>query len=175
MSGHRTWRERLGLPAEHHPEPVFEPSDDPVLVAFAQLFAESELVTFDANKRLRTDAFSPLYDCETELVREAAEPPELFVAIWTPVWGDTDPVTGFRTGHDSAYLGTTPTVAMPQDERTAALLLLVTSSFVHLSARWEGTTPIVQGAIDAGDDRFRFVELVPDAVPARKHAERDIT
>jgi hypothetical protein len=33
----------------------------------------------------------------------------------------------------------------------------------------------VQGAIDAGDDRFRFVELVPDAVPARKHAERDIT
>ena len=66
MSGHRTWRERLGVPADHHPEPVFEPSDDPILVAFAQLFVESELVAFDANKRLRTDALSPLYDCETE-------------------------------------------------------------------------------------------------------------
>ena len=64
---------------------------------------------------------------------------------------------------------------MPQDERTAALLLLVTSSFVHLSARWEGAMPIVQGAIDAGNERFRFVELVPEAVPARKHAEKDTT
>jgi hypothetical protein len=64
---------------------------------------------------------------------------------------------------------------MPQDERTAALLLLVTSSFVHLSARWEGAMPIVQGAIDTGNERFRFVELVPDAVPARKHAEKDTT
>lgn len=165
MSGHRTWRERLGVPAEHHPEPDFEPSDDPILVAFAQLFVESELVAFDANKRLRTDALSPLYDCETELVRKAGEPPELFVVIWTPVWAETDPVTGFRTGHDSAYLGTTPTVAMPQDERTAALLLLVTSSFIHLSARREGSMVEVMGAIDAGDEGFRFVELIPDAVP----------
>jgi hypothetical protein len=175
MSGHRTWRERLGVPAEHYPEPDFEPSDDPILVAFAQLFVESELVAFDANKRLRTDALSPLYDCETESVRKAGEPPELFVVIWTPVWAETDPVTGFRTGHDSAYLGTTPTVAMPQDERTAALLLLVTSSFVHLSARWEGAMPIVQGAIDTGNERFRFVELVPEAVPTRTHAEKDTT
>src|SRR4029077_20320725 len=100
MSGHRTWRERLGLPAEHHPEPVFEPSDDPVLVAFAQLFAESELVTFDANKRLRTDAFSPLYDGETELLREVVQRPELWMASWTPIWSDPDPVTGLRSGHD---------------------------------------------------------------------------
>jgi len=33
----------------------------------------------------------------------------------------------------------------------------------------------VQGAIDTGNERFRFVELVPEAVPARKHAERDTT
>jgi hypothetical protein len=55
---------------------------------------------------------------------------------------------------------------MPQDERTAALLLLVTSSFVHLSARRDGTMLVVQGAIDDIDEGFRYVELVPDAVPA---------
>ena len=165
MSEHRTWRERITGHSEHAADPVFEASDDPTLVEFARIFVESELVAFDANKRLRTDALSPLYDCETESVREAGQSPELFVVIWTPVWDGTDPVTGFRTGHDSAYLGTTLTVAMPQDERTAALLLLVTSSFIHLSARREGSMVEVMGAIDAGDEGFRFVELIPEAVP----------
>lgn len=168
MSEHRNLRELISGHAEHGAGPVFEPSDNSTLVAFAQLFVESGLVAFDANKRLRTDALSPLYDCETESVREAGQTPELFVVIWTPVWAGTDPVTGFRTGHDSAYLGTTPTVAMPQDERTAALLLLVTSAFIHLSARRERAMLVVQGAIDEGDDEFHFVELVPDAVPARQ-------
>ena len=171
MSEHKSWRERLGGLAEG-PEPVFEPSDDPTLVAFAQLFVESELFAFDANKRLRTDAFSPLYDCETASVRTAGARPELLVVIWTPVWEGTDPLAGFRTGHDSTYLGTTPTVAMPQDERTAALLLLVTSSFVHLSARREDSALVVQGAIDSGGDDFRFVELAPAAAPAPKDVRR---
>lgn len=172
MNEYRTWRERISGHFEHAAEPVFEASDDPTLVAFAQVFVESELVAFDANKRLRTDALSPLYDCETESVREVGQRPELFVVIWTPVWEGTDPETGFRTGHDSAYLGTTLTVAMPQDERTAALLLLVTSSFVHLSARREGSMVVVQGAIDTGDESFRFVELMPDAVPTAEDASR---
>jgi hypothetical protein len=171
---HRTLRELVSGHAEHSSGPVFEPSDDPTLAAFAQLFVDSGLVAFDANKHLRTDALSPLYDCETESVRQAGQPPELFVAIWTPVWAATDPVTGFRTGHDSAYLGTTLTVAMPQDERTAALLLLVTTSFVHLSGRREGATLVVQGAIDDGEESFRFVELVPrpDVVAPRPSARR---
>jgi hypothetical protein len=171
MSEHKSWRERIGV-LDDPREPVFEPSDDPTLVEFAQLFVESELVAFDADKRLRTDAFSPLYDCETASVRSAGAPPELFVVIWTPVWEGTDPVAGFRTGHDSAYLGTTPTVAMPQDERTAALLLLVTSSYVHLSARREDTMLVVQGAIDTGREDFRFVELAPAAAPAQKRLDR---
>ena len=171
MSEHKSWRERFSDLAEGS-EPVFEPSDDPTLVAFAQLFVESELVAFDANKRLRTDAFSPLYDCETASVRSVGAPPELFVVIWTPVWEGTDPLAGFRTGHDSAYLGTTPTVAMPQDERTEALLLLVTTSFVHLSGRREDTTLVVQGAIDTGREDFRFVELTPAATPAPKRLGR---
>jgi hypothetical protein len=160
MSEHRSWRERLGGVLGDR-EPVFEPSDDPTLAAFTELFVASELVAFDANKRLRTDALSPLYDCETESVRSSGAPPEMFTVIWTPVWEGTDPVAGFRTGHDSAYLGSTATVAMPQDERTAALLLLVTTSFVHLSARYEGSQLMAQGAIDTGSNEFRFVELVP--------------
>ena len=160
MSEHKSWRERLGGVLGDR-EPVFEPSDDPTLAAFADLFVASELVAFDANKRLRTDALTPLYDCETESVRTPGAPPELFTVIWTPVWEGTDPVAGFRTGHDSAYLGSTPTVAMPQDERTAALLLLVTTSFVHLSARYEGSQLVAQGASDTGANDFRFTELVP--------------
>ena len=159
MSEHRSWRERVGAILADR-DPIFEPSNDPTLTAFAELFVGSQLVAFDANKRLRTDALTPLYDCETESVRRAGEPPELFVVVWTPVWEGTDPVAGFRTGRDSAYLGTTPTVAMPQDERTAALLLLVTTSFVHLSARYDGSTLVTQGAIDTGANDFRFVELV---------------
>lgn len=166
MGAHHTWHERISGHAEHDPEPVFEPSEDPTLVAFAQLFVDSELVTFDASKRLRADALSPLYDCETESVREAGQPPELFVAIWTPVWAGTDPVTGFRTGRDSAFLGSTLTVAMPQDERTAALLLLVNTAFIHLSARRDGAAVVVQGAVETADGTHRFLELVPAPVPA---------
>jgi hypothetical protein len=69
-SGHHTWRERISGHAEHDVDPVFEASDDPTPLAFALLYVESELTTFDANKHLRTDAWSPLYDCETESVRD---------------------------------------------------------------------------------------------------------
>ena len=70
-------------------------------------------------------------------------------------------MTGFRTGHDSVLLGSTPTVAMPQDERTAALLLLVTSTFVHLSASQAEPMPLIRGAIDADGGAYRFVTLDP--------------
>jgi hypothetical protein len=163
---HRTWRERIGGHAADGPEPEFEPSADSTLIAFAQLFIDSELLALDANKHLRTDALSPIYDCETESRHRSDSAPESFFAIWDPVWAGTDPVTGFRSGQDSAAFGSTPTVAMPQDERTAALLLLVTTRFVHLSAQRDGASVLVRGAVDAGDDGFRFVELVPDAVPA---------
>jgi hypothetical protein len=165
MSAHRSLREIFSGHDDDGPSPVFEPSQDPTLMAFGQIFDGSGLVAFDASKHLRTDAWSPIYDCETETLAEGAAEREQFVAIWTPVWPGTDPVTGFRTGQDSAYLGSTPTVAMPQDERTAALLLLVTTTFVHLSARREEGTLLVQGAVDiTGNEGYRFVELVPARV-----------
>ncbi|MCW2540116.1 MAG: hypothetical protein JWN95_1841 [Frankiales bacterium] len=169
MTHHRSWRERIGGHSEHGPEPDFEMSEDSILLAFARLFVTSELVSLDANKQLRTDAFSPLYDCETESVRVEGGTPEQFVAIWTPVWDGTDPLTGFRTGRDSAYLGSTLPVAMPEDERTAALLLLVTSDYIHLSggsndSRGQGGSALlIRGAVDEGGEQFRFVELTTAA------------
>jgi hypothetical protein len=147
-------------------QPTFEASNDPTLLAFAELFFDSELVTFDANKRLRDEALTPLYDCETESRRHSTDEPEKFVVIWTPVWAHSDAVTGFRTGRDSAAFGSTPTIAMPQDERTAALLLLVTTAFVHLSASRDGTTANVQGAVETDHNAYRYLTLAPSALGA---------
>jgi hypothetical protein len=177
MHEHTSLREHLEALREGG-LPVFEASEDPTLVAFAQLFADSGLASFDATKHLRTGALTALYDCETESVRVAGAEPDKFVAIWTPVWHHNDPVTGFRVGRDSAFLGSTPTVAMPQDERTAALLLLVTSTFVHLSGSVETSAPVVQGAVEAEDGAYRFVTLSPTAVsmapsrPVRSDGQR---
>jgi hypothetical protein len=162
----RDWLTQLAHPAA----PKFEPSDDPVLGAFAELFLVSGLYAFDANKHLRTDALTTIYDCETESQRDANGAYERFVAVWSPVWVGTDEVTGFRTGHDSVWLGSTPTVAMPQDERTAALLLLVTSDFVHLSGVIHDNRPLVRGAISLNGLDHRFVGLVDEHLtswPAR--------
>lgn len=161
---HLSLRERL-LAHEIH-EPVFEASDDPVLVAFGRLFVASELSSFDANKHLRTDALSPIYDCWTESRPAAGEPIDRFVVIWTPVWDGISPVTGFRVGQDSALLGSTPTVAMPQDERTDALLMLVTSTYVHLSGRRADGELVVEGALESDQNSYRFVRLEPAALAA---------
>jgi hypothetical protein len=160
MAEHVTLRQRLAELIDHHDgEPTFDPSDDPTLLAFARIFADADLLRFDANKRLRTDALTPIYDCETESQTSAETAPDKFAVTWAPVWKHTDPVTGFRTGRDSSFLGSTPTVAMPQDERTAALLLLVTSTFVHLSASRADGTMVVQGALESDGSGYRFLTL----------------
>lgn len=158
--GHISLRRHLESLA-HSGEPAFEPSEDPVLTFFGCLFAQSGLHALDANKHLRTGALTTIYDCETESQRDPESGPERFVAVWSPGWHHDDPLTGFRTGRDSVFFGTTPTVAMPQDERTAALLLLVTSDFVHLSAVARHDGAFVQGAVDAGGLGYRFLTLAP--------------
>jgi hypothetical protein len=169
MHMHRSLRERLEALAEHE-QPVFETSEDPALVAFARLFVDSELYAFDANKHLRTGALTPIYDCWTDSRRSADGDVEHFVAIWAPVWANADPVTGFRTGRDSAAYGSTPTVAMPQDERTAALLTLVTTPFVHLSASRAQSGILVQAAEETDSNDFRFLTLAPELVPDIRQA-----
>lgn len=149
-----------------HDEPVFERSGDPTLAAFASIFDESELFTFAADRHLRTGALTPIYDCETQSGGSPDSELQKFVVTWAPVWPHVDPVTGFRTGGDSSVFGTAPTVAMPPDERTAALLLLVTTTFVHLSASRVGSRHLVRGAMEADDGGFRFLELTPVDVGA---------
>jgi len=161
MHHHTSLREHLDELAARGQRPAFEVIEDPTLVAFAALLDESGLLALDANKRLRTDAWSPIYDCWTESQTTPTATVERFEAIWAPAWGGTDPVTGFRTGWDSALLGGTPTVTMPQDERTAALLMLVTTTFLHLSADRYGTQLCVRGAMEASGSRFRYVTLDP--------------
>ncbi|HEY5050505.1 MAG TPA: hypothetical protein VII50_06365 [Acidothermaceae bacterium] len=171
MHEHMSLRDRLEALTEHR-EPVFEPSDDPTLVAFSRLFAQSELFALEASKRIRADALSTIYDCETETRSDADAVPGIFEAIWTPVWPGEDPLTGFRTGSDSVF-GHRATVAMPQDERTAALLLLVTSTFVHLSASRAEPLPIIRGAMDAPGSTYRFVTLDPALGRAHVRAIRE--
>jgi len=171
MPEHMSLRHRLEALTEHR-EPVFEPSDDPTLVAFSRLFAQSELFALEASKRIRADALSTIYDCETETRSDAGAAPGIFVAIWTSVWPGEDPLTGFRTGSDSVFVHR-PTVAMPQDERTAALLLLVTSTFVHLSASRAEPLPIIRGAMDAPGSTYRFVTLDPALGRAHVRAIRE--
>jgi hypothetical protein len=176
VHSHKSLREHLDDLAARGHEPVFEVIEDPTLAAFATLFDGSGLAAFDANKRLRTDAWSPIYDCWTEARTTPTAAVDRFEAIWSPVWGGTDPLAGFRTGWDSALLGTTPTVAMPQDERTAALLMLVTTTFLHLSADRDGTQLSVRGAMEGSGSGFRYVTLdqaalgrrtTPASAPAR--------
>ena len=171
MPEHIPLRERLAALTEHR-EPVFEPSDDPTLVAFGKLFVQSELFAFEASKRIRVDALTTIYDCDTESRSQAGVPDQVFQAIWTSVWPGEDPLIGFRTGYDSV-VGHTPTVEMPQDERTAALLLLVTSTFVHLSASRADPLPIIRGAIDAPGSSYRFVSLDPALGRAHVRAIRE--
>jgi hypothetical protein len=152
-------RDRLAELVALQVEPRFESSSDPTLGAFANIFAGSGLYALDANKHLRTDAFSPIYDCETESRAEPDADVDLFSVTWTPVWERQNPVTGFRTGRDSAFIGSTPTTAMPQDERTATLLLLVTTLYIHLSGTLEGGRCIVRGAAEGDDGNYRFLEL----------------
>lgn len=172
MHMHKSLRERLESLVAHDVEPSFESSSDPALAAFGQIFVDSGLYAFDANKHLRTDALSPIYDCETESQRQNGGQPELFSVTWAPVWRRDDPVTGFRTGRDSTFIGSTPTIAMPQDERTAALLLLVTTTFVHFSGSLEADRHVVRGAADNDHGGYRFLELSPSVTGSVGRARR---
>jgi hypothetical protein len=156
---HRSLRERLARLAGHRELVQFQPSADPTLLAFGSLFADSGLAALAANKQVRVDALTIVYDCWTESVRESGDAPETFAVAWAPNRQGRDVLTGFRTGEDSLLLGTAPTVAMPQDERTEALLLLVRSSFVRLSADRTNGGSVVRG-VDAGADGYRFLTLL---------------
>jgi hypothetical protein len=136
----------------------FEPSLDPTLIAFSALFASSGLAGFAAYKQLRLAALTPVYDCWTESAPVTGDPAQTFAVAWIPDPGGTNPMTGFRTREGSILMGGAP-VMMPQDERTAALLLLVVNQFVYLSARRATPRDVVHGVLESSGDRYRFLTL----------------
>ncbi len=165
MHQHLSLYDRLTHDASEGNPPQFVAGNDPILSAFGRIFVDSELYSLDATALLDANALTPIVRCSTGRRRTSSDEIETFVCNWTPVGENDDPVTGFRTGHNSAYLGTTPTIAMPQDERTASLLLLVTSNFVHLSGVRDEVGLTIRGARHAdGSSGYRYLELAPAAV-----------
>ena len=66
---HPAFRERVLKLLGQGGHVQFEPSLDPTLIAFSALFASSRLAGFAANKQLRLDALTLVYDCWTESTR----------------------------------------------------------------------------------------------------------
>jgi|BarGraNGADG00212_1021973.scaffolds.fasta_scaffold89725_1 hypothetical protein len=156
---HTSLRAHLVERAEQGNPAVFHPSNDPPLAEFATIFADTDLYSFDVNKHLTEDELAPLYELTAETVRTAGDEPELLTRHWSPVYQGQDPMQGFREGPDSAVWGNTLGELMPQDERTAAFMLLLTSNYVHLSASREQSPPLVRGAISEPGEEFRYVVL----------------
>lgn len=142
----------------------FEASLDPTLIAFSALFAASGLAGLAANKQQRLDAPTLVYDCWTDSTPVPGDPAQTFTVAWTPNPPGTEPSTGFRNREGSSPSGTAPLVVMPQDERTDALLLLVTSRFVYLSAHRATPANVVHGVLETSGDRYRFLTLQPAVV-----------
>jgi hypothetical protein len=159
MPRHTSLREHLVHRAEQDHPVVFVPSNDEPLVEFARLFAATGLYSFDVNKHIPENELWNAFELTVEAVRSPGEAPELMSRYWAPVHAGQDVVTGFHEGPDSALWGSTPADFMPDDENTAALILLVTTNYVHLSASREQTPPLVRGAIDEGGETFRYVVL----------------
>ena len=152
-------RDHLIQAAERGHQPVFEPSGAAPLWDFDAIFRDSGLYGFDVNKLLQDDVLAPSYLMTAERVFEAGEEPEVFTVTWDPVTTGQDPLTGFHVGVDSAWVGSTPMKFMPADERTAGLLLLVETNFVHLSASREQDPPLIRGALAGPGEQFDYVIL----------------
>jgi hypothetical protein len=163
MPRHVSMREHLLERAEEGHEVNFVPSKDQPLVEFARLFARTDWYSFDANKYVPADEWSPLYELAVEIVRESGKQPEVFELYWSPVLPGRAIREGFHTGQDSAVWGSTPSELAPDDERIAAMLLLATTNYVHLSASRERVPPLVRGAIEERGEEYTYVVLAEPA------------
>jgi hypothetical protein len=160
---HTSLREHLVARAQSEHAPVFVPSSDPTLVAFAQIFADTEVYSLDVNKHLPEDEFWASYVLTAETVRTRGAQPEVIYANWSPVEPGQDLAEGFLPGPSSPLFGSTLGEAMPPEELKSALLLLVTTSFIHLSASAEQTPPLVRGAVNLPGEEFGYLVLDPGA------------
>jgi hypothetical protein len=161
MPQHRSLREHLLERAERGHVPQFAPSQDPTLVDFARIFNDTGLYSLDVNKHRPEDEFWAAYVLVADIVRAPALPAEEFQGSWSPVQPGQDLLEGFLAGANSALFGSNPSQAMPPEELSGALLLLVTSNFTHLSASREQDPPLVRGAVDLAGEEFGYLVLQP--------------
>jgi hypothetical protein len=159
MPHHTSLRQHLLAQAERGHEPAFVASHDEPLVEFAKIFADAGVYSLDVNKHRPDDEFWTAYELTAETVRAAGDEPEIFQGQWSPGDPGQDLAEGFLAGSSSALFGAVPGGAMPPSELMSALLLLVTTNFVHLSASREQDPPVVRGAVDLAGDRFGYVVL----------------
>lgn len=161
---HTSLRDHLVERAERGHEPVFTPSADPTLVEFARIFTDSSWYALDINKRQPEDTLSTSYEVSAERISVEGATPEIFSTWWEPVWPGQDPRSGFHAGPSSTTYGSSLGEVTPDDERTDAMLLILASDFVHLSASNEQSPALVRGAINTRAEEFGYVVLDPSEI-----------
>jgi len=159
LPGHVSLRQHLIARAERGHVPVFEPSDDRTLVEFERVSADLGVYSLDVNKTVPEDELSASYELSAETVRTEGGRPEIVYCHWSPVEPGQELVEGFLVQPNSPLFGSAPTEGLPPQELIAALLLLVTTDYVHLSASREQTPPLVRGAVRLASGEFDYVVL----------------
>lgn len=156
---HQSLSEHLRLRAEQGHQPDFVPVALPPLVDFDQIFREMGLYSFDVNKFLSADATAQSYTLTSESIAVQGGPAVIEQSQWSAVWPGHDPQDGFAGSPGSVFTQSAGNTPLPECPRTSALLLLVTTDFVHLSASNASTPALVRGALNGDGDGFDYVVL----------------
>jgi hypothetical protein len=159
----RSLREHLVERAGAEHPPAFEPSDDPALRAFTRLAEDNDFYSLDANReRAASPAaqFATYWHCTVVGFDGPDSAAERFCTYWSPVRPGQEPLTGFGGGPDSTLVGAFARTAVPDDWRSRALLLVVTTPFVHLSYERQPGGRLVRGAMEDGSYDYRYLRLV---------------
>ncbi len=159
MHHYESFRQHLRERAEQGHEPQFIACALAPLVEFDQLFSEQNLYSFDVNKFLSPDSTAQTYTLTSESMAHEGEPAVIEQSQWSAVWPGQDPRDGFAGSPGSVFTQTSGNAPLPDSPRTRALLLLVTTDFVHLSASNEQQPALVRGALTGAGDGFDFVVL----------------
>ena len=159
MHSHQSFREHLQEHAAQGHEPQFEPVVLEPLVEFDRLFAQLDVFSFDVNKFLSAHSTAEVYVVSSETIAHEGDEPEIAQSQWSAVWPGHDPIDGFAGSPGSVFTQTSGNTPLPDTPRTRALLLLVTSDFVHLSASRDQSPPLVRGAVNGPGDGYRYVVL----------------
>lgn len=118
-----------------------------------------DLYSFDVNKFLSADAMAQTYTLTSESVAVEGAPAVIERSHWSAVWPGHEPQEGFAGSPGSVFTQSAGNTPLPPSPRTSALLLLVTTDFVHMSASNEETPALVRGALNGKGAGYDYVVL----------------